>query len=262
MSVEALWRELVTAALLGTNRREPPELPPGPLADVVADAMPPSPAARLLASVGAVAAARRAAFVPLPPAAALQPAIRDARPFCSTPAVASWREVIAEWPVLEDEWLLTVVERGYRLAPDVLVEMLQRHRTDPVRWARVALAGGPLALWITEHVPSLAAASKREPPVDAVTTLPDLAMPPELAELLALDAHTFVGRLLPGFESLQFGASHKAVLVNLLARCRADVLVDTADELGRIGYGLAFAMSDLCRLRHRMLTQLTGVPLA
>ncbi len=256
MSVELIWRELVTAALLGTDRREPPELPPGPLADAVADAMPPSPAARLMASVAVVTAARRAAFLPLPSADPLQPATLDARPFCSAAAVASWREVIAEWPVLEDEWVLTVVESGHRVPPDVLVELLQRHRADPVRRARVELAGGPLAAWLTEHVPSLAASSKREPSVDAVTTLPDLAMPPELSELLAVDAHTFVGRVLPGFESLQYGASHKAVLVNLLARCRPEVLFDTAEQLAHVGYGLAFAMSDLCRLRHRMLTEL------
>lgn len=258
MSVETLWRELVTAALLGTHRRDPPGLPPGPLADAVADALPPSPASRLLTSVGVVTAARRAAFVPLPPADPLQPAAPDPRPFCSTASVASWREVIAEWPVLEDEWVLTVVERGYRIPPDVLVELLQRHRPDPIRRARVALAGGPLTAWLSEHVPSLAAASKREPTAEAVVTVPDLAMPPELAELLSVDAHTFVGRLLPGFESLQYGASHKAVLVNLLARCRSEVLLDTADELSRVGYGLAFAMSDLCRLRHRMLTELVG----
>ncbi len=256
MSVEGIWRELVTVALLGTDRREPPELPAGPLADAVADAMPPSPASRLLAEVGVVTAARRAAFLPLPPAASLRPPADDPRPWCSPAAVRTWREVITEWPVLEDEWVLTVVESGQRVPPDVLVELLQRHRSDPIRWSRAALAGGPLASWITEHVPNLAAASKREPLVHAVTTLPDLAMPPELAELVALDSHTFVGRLLPGFESLQFGASHKAVLVNLLARCRPAVLPDTADELLRLGYGLAFAMSDLCRLRHRMLTQL------
>ena len=256
MSVEGVWRDLVTVALLGTDRREPPELPAGPLADAVADAMPPSPASRLLAEVGVVTAARRAAFLPLPPAPSLQPPTGDQRPWCSPAAVRTWREIIAEWPVLEDEWVLSVIQSGQRVPPDVLVELLQRHRTDPIRWARAALAGGPLASWITEHVPNLAASSKREPSVETVTTLPDLAMPPEFAELLALDAHTFVGRLLPGFESLQFGASHKAVLVNLLARCRPAVLLDTARELQRVGYGLAFAMSDLCRLRHRMLTQL------
>jgi hypothetical protein len=262
VSVEAIWRELVTVALLGTDRREPPELSVGPLADAVADAMPPSPASRLLAEVGVVTAARRAAFLPLPPAPPLQPPPADQRPWCSPAAVDTWRDIIVEWPVLEDEWVLTVIERGQRLPPDVLVELLQRHRGDAVRRARVELAGGGVSAWITDHVPSLASSTKKPPPVEAVATLPDLAMPPEFTELLALDAHSFVGRIMPGFESLQYGASHKAVLVNLFARCRPAVLLHTADELSRVGYGLAFAMSDLCRLRHRMLTQLADPPVS
>ena len=35
-----LWHELVTTGLLGTDRRDPPALPPGRLADTVADALP------------------------------------------------------------------------------------------------------------------------------------------------------------------------------------------------------------------------------
>ena len=59
-TVEELWRELVTAALLGTDRREPPVPPIDAIADVVADAVRPDAASRMLATVGAVAAARRA----------------------------------------------------------------------------------------------------------------------------------------------------------------------------------------------------------
>jgi hypothetical protein len=46
------------------------------------------------------------------------------------------------------------------------------------------------------------------------------------------------------------------VLVNLLARCRPAVLLDAADALDRTGVGLALALGDLARLRHRMLTGL------
>jgi hypothetical protein len=97
----------------------------------------------------------------------------------------------------------------------------------------------------------------RTAPADAVGSLPDLAIPPELAELLVLDAHTFVGRLLPGFESREYGPAHKGVLVNLFARCRPEVLPDAADALSRVASGLAVAMADLCRLRHRMLVDLS-----
>ena len=51
---------------------------------------------------------------------------------------------MAEWPVLEDEWVLTVIQRGVRVSPDVLVALLARHRTDATRLAR---AGSPPDPW-------------------------------------------------------------------------------------------------------------------
>jgi len=258
VDLDADWRELVTVALLGTDRRPPPETS-APVADVVADAVRPDDAARMLAAVGAVAAARRAAFVPGPPAAPLQPPAVDERPLCSPAAVQGWRDILAEWPVLEDEWVITVVEQGLRVPPDALAELLFRHRADPVRRARVGLAAGPAAGWLTdqiEHLAPIGSAAAATVSAESVTSLPDLPVPPDLAELLTADAHTFAARLADGFASGAFGAAHKAVLVNLLARCRPAVLPDAAAALDRAGVGLALALGDLARLRHRMLTAL------
>lgn len=258
-TLEELWGELVTAALLGTDRRDPPVSPIDVIGDVVQDAVRPDPASRMLATVGAVAAARRAAFVPLAPVSPLfAPVAGDERPLSPAAASGTWREVVREWPVLEDEWMLAVIGNGLRLAPDVLVEALLRHRNDTVRRARVALAGGPRAAWLVDHVPALAVGGGRTAPAEAVANLPDLAIPPELAELVGLDAHTFVRRLSSGFEAGEYGPAHRGVLVNLLARCRPDVLSDAADALARIGSGMAVAMADLCRLRHRMLAELSA----
>lgn len=254
--LDAVWRELVTAALLGTDRRTPPIPTHGPIGDLVADAVRPDDASRMLAAVGAVAAARRAAFVPGAPVPALQPPADDRRPWCSASAVATWRAVVAEWPVLEDEWVLTVIERGMRVPPDAVAELLVRHRADAVRRARVAVAAGPVAAWLTEHVPGLAGPAGRTVPAEAVTSLPELPVPVELAELLTADAHTFVERLIPGFESMTYGPAHKAVLVNLFARCRPAVLLDAAAALEHQQFGQALALADLARLRHRMLTEL------
>jgi hypothetical protein len=252
----AYWDDLVTAALLGTDRRDPPAAPDGPVADLVADALRPDGASRMLAAVAAMAAVRRAAFVPLPPADPLQPPAPVDRPWCTPAAVATWRTVVREWPVLEDEWLLTVVERGLALPPDALVELLQRHRGDAVRRARVALAAGPTARWLVDHVPSLAAASSRRVPAEAVTTLPELPVPPELHDLLVADAHTVATRLGDDFASGRYGPPHRAVLVNLVARCRPAVLLDAAAALESTGVGLALAVADAARLRQRMLTEL------
>ena len=257
--LDGYWDELVTGALLGTDRRDPPVPPPGPVADLVADALRPDGAARMLAAVSAVAAARRAAFVPLAAADPLQPPDVERRPWCSTAAVATWRTVVRDWPVLEDEWMLTLVEAGLGLPPDALVELLQRHRSDAVRLTRVGLAAGPVARWVVGHVPSLAASSPRTVPVEAVTSLPELPVPPELHDLLVADAHTFARRLGAEFSVGRYGQPHRAVLVNLIARCRPAVLLDAAAALEATGVGLALALADEARLRHRMLTEL-GAP--
>lgn len=257
--IDTYWSELVTAALLGTDRRDPPLPPAGPVADLVADALRPDGASRMLAAVSAVAAVRRAAFVPLPAVDPLQPPAGESRPWCSAAAVASWRAVTRDWPVLEDEWLLTLIERGLALPPDVLVELLQRHRSDAARRARVALAAGPVATWVVEHVPSLGASSPRTVPVETVTSLPELPVPPELHDLLTADAHTFARRLGADFAAGSYGRPHRAVLVNLIARCRPAVLLDAAESLESTGVGLALALADEAHLRHRMLTEL-GVP--
>lgn len=257
--IDAYWAQLVTAALLGTDRRPPPPPPPGLIADLVDDAVRSDDASRMLAAVGAVATVRRAGFVASPAAPPLQPPAADHRRPCSTAAVATWREIVAEWPVLEDEWVLTVIEQGLRLSPDMVTEMLLRHRRDVVRRARVALAAGPIAAWLAGHVPALDAATASTASAETVTSVPDLPVPPDLADLLTADAHTVAGRLVSGFDDRAFGAAHRAVLVNLLARCRPAVLLDAASALDETRVGLALALADLARLRHRMLTDL-GVP--
>lgn len=254
--LDAMWRELVTAALLGTDRRPPPIPTDGDVGDLVSDAVRPDDASRMLAAVGAIAAARRAAFVPGPAAPPLQPPADDTRAWCTAAAVETWREVAREWPVLEDEWVLTVIEQGLRVPPDAVAELLFRHRGDAIRRARVAVATGPATGWLTEHVPRLAPATGATAAAESVTSIPELPVPPEFAELSTADAHTFVQRLLPGFGSSPYGAAHKAVLVNLFARCRPAVLIDAAEALERTGVGLALALADLARLRHRMLVEL------
>ena len=256
LTLDAHWQELVTAALLGTERRTPPVAPVPGVADVVDDLVPPDDAARMLATVATVGAVRKAAFLPLPAADPLQPPAPDQRPITPPAASMTWRTVVAEWPLLEDEWMLTVISNGYRLAPDVLVAALVRHRNDPVRRARAALAGGPHSAWLIDHVPQLGA-SRRTVPAEAVGSLPELAIPADLAELVALDAHTFVRRLRPRFESGEFGTAHRAVLTNLLARCRREVLADAAAALASVGTVLSVPLAELCRLRDRMLSELS-----
>jgi hypothetical protein len=57
------------------------------------------------------------------------------------------------------------------------------------------------------------------------------------------------------------GPAHRAVLINLVARLRADALVDLATVIDAVdpaapGYGLATMLSDLAVTRRRMLDEL------
>ncbi|MDQ3738905.1 MAG: hypothetical protein M3337_07030, partial [Actinomycetota bacterium] len=116
------WGALLTTALLGTDRREPPAAPPGPIADVVADLAvivgDSGPDASFLNQLTVMTVARRLALQPDGPAHLLTPPADDARPRCTPAAARQWRSIIDEWPVLEDEWLATVWHRSERVPAD------------------------------------------------------------------------------------------------------------------------------------------------
>ena len=79
VSITEHWHELVTVALLGTDRREPSPAPPL-LADVIDDALGDTAADRLLTAVAAAVVARRVGVRPGRGAAPLQTAPIDRRP--------------------------------------------------------------------------------------------------------------------------------------------------------------------------------------
>jgi hypothetical protein len=260
------WHELVTVSLLGTDRREPPPAPAGPLADVVADAVRDTPSGRMLAHVAATTVARRAGLRPAPPVAPPVAPEPDARPMIRPVAARRWRTVVGVWPVLEDEWLTTVERRGWRLSPDVLVGLLRRHRTDPARYARVQRLGGALVSWLTQHQPHLAGAGASEGrppgPLDAgPDDLPGLAVPPELHPLLTAAPAAVANAVAHGFTGGTFTFAHRHVLVNFVARCRPDALAPLADALRGLDPalstgGIAHSLADLADTRRLMLEEL------
>jgi len=279
MTLEAHWAALVTAAVVGTDRREPPEPPAGDLADLAADDRRHDPAGRLLQQAAAAAVARRAGLRvdDRHRASADGPGPAADRPTTPAPATHTWRAVVADWPVLEDEWLLAVVATGHRLAPDLVVEVLRRHRGDPVRHARALLAAGSLGEWMLARSPRLRAVSKRPVSPGEITSLPELAITPELAPLLAVGADEplapsgaplltraesiFLGPLREG----GFGPAHRPVLVHALARVHPALLphldprlVAIADDPSSSPTGqlLALSLLDLVRRRATMLTEL------
>ena len=266
MSMAAHWRELVTTAMLGTDRRDPPQ-PEGPLADLVDDTLRAAPSERMLAQVAACTAVQRAGVQPAPPVARLQAPAADDRPVIVPAAANRWRHITVSWPVLEDEWMLTLVANGWRVAPELVPAVLQRHRADPVRRARAEIACGPLADWLVQLVPELAPRQGRAVPShESISELPDLPIPLELEPLLSASPVQSAAAIAAGVDDGRFAAAHRAVLVNLIARVRPDALAPITDAFHLIGssspgYGLASVLADLSHTRHRMLDEL-GSPRA
>ena len=259
------WDALVAVAMLGTDRRNPPE-PTGLIADVVDDTVRPTPSERMLAQVAATVAVRRAGVLPGPARPAVAGPDVDDRPICVPAATERWHHVISSWPVLEDEWMLTLLTSGRRVPADLVPELLTRHRSDPVRRARAELACGPLAGWLVGHLPELAArgaaSTQPDPSADDIAELPSLPIPPELEPLLFADGDHVARQLRRAIDSGTLVHAHRAVLINLVARMRPDALGAVATALERvdgasIGFPQASVLADLARTREHMLDELS-----
>jgi hypothetical protein len=259
------WNILVTTALLGTDRRDPPPPPPGPIADAVADLAlivgDDSADVRLLNQVAVTTIARRAASRPGLPVARLAPPPPDARHPCPPAAAESWRRIITQWPVLEDEWLALAWQHGVSLPGDLVVDLLERHRRDPPRTAVVAAVAGEVVAWLSEHVPSIGRFQASALGVDPAE-LPPLPISPALEPLLAADGATFAGTLVADLGSGNLTAMHRPVLLNLLARCRTIVLDDVIDALHALAEtdGVAASLVELARCRRDMLVSFSDPP--
>ena len=259
------WDALVAVAMLGTDRRNPPE-PTGLIADVVDDTVRPTPSERMLAQVATTVAVRRAGVLPGPARPVVAGPDVDDRPICVPAATQRWHHVISSWPVLEDEWMLTLLTSGRRVPADLVPELLTRHRSDPVRRARAELACGPLAGWLVGHLPELAArgaaSTQPDPSADDIAKLPSLPIPPELEPLLFADGAHVALQLGRAIDSGTLVHAHRAVLINLVARMRPDALgavataLETVDGTS-IGFPLASVLADLARTRERMLDELS-----
>ncbi|MFF6993690.1 DUF5691 domain-containing protein [Streptomyces sp. NPDC008313] len=151
------WEELVTAALLGTDRRTPPGDAAGREAPVA-----------LLDAAAVQTVRRRAGLRPAPAAALPEPAARDARPALPPAAARRLTTLLANRPgaggggrrgtapdlmELLPQWLATANAHGFAPPPESLPALLDaaRGRTD-LRPAALAF-GGPRALWLARLNP-------------------------------------------------------------------------------------------------------------
>ncbi|MFV2173674.1 DUF5691 domain-containing protein [Actinomadura sp. LOL_016] len=137
------WDEHVTAALLGTERRDPPALPGEPGGD---DA-----AGRLLDQAALLTVRRRAGFVPVrsgdlepiaPAPVEHDPAVPDA-------AAARLARILAGEQIrVLPEWLDAAARRGLRVPPRLLPALLERGRSDRMLRPSIARAAGRRGMWL------------------------------------------------------------------------------------------------------------------
>lgn len=254
------WAALVSAALLGTDRRPAPPAPPGPLADLTPGGIDVDDGSAVLDQIAMITAMRRAGVRPAPAAALLVPAPEDARPLCGTAAVDRLHDLLAEWPQLVDQWLELLERSGRRLPPDVAVDLLARWRNDPRRRAAVAEAAGPVTEWLVELFPDELAPGRPSRPARSPSAPPPL--PRDVASLAELDAGELAATLAGGLERGGFGVRHRAPLVQLLIDLPAERLAGLPEVLERAGtnpttMGLALLLADLARTRLSMIEELT-----
>lgn len=175
-SAAGAWEELVTVALLGTDRRVPPGCEPGRKAPVA-----------LLDSAAVATVRRRAGLRPTRAAKRPQPVPHDPRPALPAAAARRLAMLLADRPgtagggrrgtspdlmELLPQWLAAANARGFAAPSHALPALLDaaRGRTD-LRPAALAFAG-PRALWLARLNPDWRFALRATPGGGAA--LPDL----------------------------------------------------------------------------------------
>ncbi|MFD9326688.1 DUF5691 domain-containing protein [Streptomyces sp. NPDC060065] len=182
---EGSWEELVTVALLGTDRRTPPGCGPGQEAPMA-----------LLDAAAVETLRRRAGMQPARAATRPEPSAPDPRPPLPPAAAQRLTQLLADRPgtggggrrgtapdlmELLPQWLTLANAHGFAPPPQALPALLDaaRGRTD-LRPAALTFAG-PRALWLARLNPDWRFALRSTP--GGGTALPDPAEPERVQQL-------------------------------------------------------------------------------
>lgn len=155
------WPELVSTALIGTDRRPVPTPPDGPLAMPARGA---APADRLLELAAAAALARRAGQPAQSGVALPQPAPDETLAAVPPPAAARLNRLLREAPrgqqglqqrvTLITEWLSVAVSHQLRAPGGLLPALLEEARSREQWRPLVAAVGGARARWLAAQQPA------------------------------------------------------------------------------------------------------------
>ncbi len=135
------WTEHVTAALLGTQRRQAP-----PIAEAPAEAG--DPAGRLLDQAALLTVRRRAGWSP-GTAEPIAPAPAETTPVVPPAAARRLRRILTgERARVLPEWLEAAADGGYRVPPGDLPDLLHKGRTDRSLRPHIARVAGRRGVWL------------------------------------------------------------------------------------------------------------------
>jgi hypothetical protein len=142
------WDDLVSAALLGTQRRRvDPAALPAAIRPLVAG----EPEVALLTAAAVLTNYRRAGYAPARQDKRLPVAERDDRPLVPPAARRRLLRLPAE---LLGEWLQAVHEKGMQLPPEHLPALAETARTRPALRAPLVAVAGPAGSWLGERNPA------------------------------------------------------------------------------------------------------------
>jgi hypothetical protein len=150
------WRELATAALLGTERQGlPASVPEGPLAELLARLDASDREGALLGAAAAVALYRRVGRRPAAdPRPLPAPCDREELPRCSGRAARHLTTMLrGEWKELLPEWLTAAAVVGQRVSEECLPDLLDLGRRDRDLRAVILPVLGHRGSWLAGQNP-------------------------------------------------------------------------------------------------------------
>jgi hypothetical protein len=149
------WPELVSVALLGTERREPPVLAEPALAGLAAGggASDSSAEERLLSAAGSLAVFRRAGHLARPAPPLPEPAPSETRPACGPAAASRLALLLDDHRTLLPEWLRVAGQRGLRAPAERLPDLLEAATANQALRDGVEAVLGERGGWLAVQLP-------------------------------------------------------------------------------------------------------------
>ncbi len=195
-SAAAEWAQLVTTAVLGTDRRPLPLATPGwePLA-TAATAAAADPGVELLDRAASVATARRAGVQPNPAPPRIEPAPADVRARCPAEATSLLGRLLrGEHDVLLPEWFALCELAGVQVPSHLIPALLLRGRRNPAFNVVVRRVIGARAAWLADAMPELGIKKLPGPVPDGAPPFLPPSPPPDSGAVVTAISSAFHDR--------------------------------------------------------------------